>query len=160
MEDTLRRLRPALYLVALVFMLIPFVDVAAISLPYEPTSIRWRFTSTGIASNYLISPIFGAMLASIVVALGGHKNRIRIVAAFCGISAAIFLVVGMGLILDTLQWRNEIPSENLQMFYIASTKAFFKYFMTALTFGLLGWSLFRLARGIGKVSSSRLMEEE
>ncbi len=146
-EHPLRHFTVAGYLVALLFLVHPFVDVVTNSWPLNPASMEWRFGFFGVAANYLISPMFGLGVAGLVSALNGHRHGL-LANALIGALAALFLLVGSMLYaLDVLQLQNNVRPEAEFAFRVGSMKSFFKLVTSAFVFGVLAWATFRSARG-------------
>jgi hypothetical protein len=144
--DALRRLTPAAYAVALVFLLSPLVDVVTNVYPFESGSVQWRYGAVGIMSNYLISAVFGLLLATLVAALAGHV-KVLWAAAATNLALAAVLVVIVGLFaLDVLQLRNVVRPEAADMFKIGAAKAAFKLLVVAASLVLLGVAGLKAAR--------------
>jgi hypothetical protein len=162
--ESLRRLTPAAYVVAFVFVLSPLVDVVANFYPFDPGSVQWRYGAVGITSNYLISGVFGLLLGTVAAALAGHTRVLWVFTAL-DILLAVLLVAMLGLFgLDVLQLRNVVRPEAAAMFKIGALKAGLKLLMVAvslLTLGVFGYKAARAEAGgrKGRKDAPVLMRE-
>jgi hypothetical protein len=144
--ESLRRMTPAAYVVALVFILSPLVDVVTNFYPFDPGSVQWRYGAVGIMSNYLISAVFGLLLGTFAAALSGHT---RVLWTFIALNfvLAVALVLILGLFsLDVVQLRNLVRPEAAEMFKIGAAKAALKLLMVAVSLLLMGIVGFRAVR--------------
>ena len=153
MAPLIGRLRVALYLVAIVFVVTPTVDIVANVVPLHLDTMQWRFGATGVASNYLISIIFGAALAATVAVLTGSRLTLRVLATLGALGALFLVVAGVVLLLDTLQLRSQVPPESLDAFEIGAGKTLFKLLETALVLAVIGWAMLKGAQARGKGGS-------
>jgi len=147
--ESLRRLSVAVYAVAAVFLLSPLVDVVTNTYPTDLGSMQWRFGAIGILSNYLISAVFGLLLATLVAALLGQRTMLRFSAALNVLIAVVLFALTLLFALDVLQLRSAVRPEAGEMFRIGALKAAFKIVMTGVALLLLGVGAFRAARGEG-----------
>lgn len=145
--ESLRRLSVAAYVVAAVFLLSPLIDVATNIYPTDLGSMQWRFGAFGILSNYLISAVFGLLLASLVAALSGHRLVLRACAALDGLTALVLFGLTLLFALDVLQLRSTVRPEATEMFRIGALKASFKVALVAVALLLMGIGSFRATRG-------------
>ncbi len=146
MNEALRRLVVATYAVALFFVLSPIVDVVTNAWPINVGSEQWRFGFAGIASNYLVSALFGAMLAALLAAATGSRIMLRVIAALSIAAAVVLLVLVVGLLLDSIQLYGEVRPEDLQMFRIGALKSGAKIGAVMVVMAILALSCFRAAR--------------
>ncbi len=144
--DSLRRLSVAAYAVAVLFILSPLVDVLTNIYPTDLGSMQWRFGAIGILSNYLISGVFGLLLATLVAALLGHRTLLRISAIVDLATAAVLLGITLLFALDVLQLRSTVRPEAGEMFRIGALKASLKILMTAVALLLLGIRALKASR--------------
>lgn len=143
MSETIGHLRVPLYLVALVFVVTPVIDIIANVMPLHLGTMQWRFGATGVASNYLISIVFGSALAALVAVSGGKRTTLRVIGAL-GLLAVFGLLIASGfLVLDTLQLRREVPPEALRNFQVGAWKTLFKLLSTALALAAIARALLR-----------------
>ncbi|HEV8611884.1 MAG TPA: hypothetical protein VGQ73_00150 [Gemmatimonadales bacterium] len=144
-QASLERLRGPLYLVAAIFVLTPCVDIIANVAPLHFQVAAWRFGATGVASNYLISIVFGAALAMTVAITSGTRFTMRTLGVLGMLAAMALLLASVYLLLDMLQLRGQVPSESLDAFQTGGWKTFFKLVSTALALGTIALALFRAA---------------
>lgn len=128
----IRRLLPAAYVVAILFIITPLIDVVTNVWPMEPGNIQWRFGFFGVASNYLVSGLFGVLLLALAAAWAAQRGVMMvaiILAAFGGL-----LLLGLALLygLDVLQLRSNVRPEAEFPFKVGAMKSFFKMVTTGL----------------------------
>jgi MFS family permease len=145
--ESLRRLSVAVYAVAAVFLLSPLIDVVTNTYPTDLGSMQWRFGAIGILSNYIISAVFGLLLATLVAAVLGHRLVLRVSAVVNVVTAVVLFLITLLFGLDVLQLRQAVRPEAGEMFRIGALKASFKIATTAVALLLLGIGAFRAARG-------------
>jgi len=153
--EALRRLTPALYVVAAVFILSPLVDVVTNFYPLDPGSVQWRYGAVGIMSNYLISAVFGLLLGTCIAAIAGGRMARWMFTILDLATAAVLILVLALFSLDVLQLRNVVRPEAADMFKIGALKAALKLVMVAVALALLGIGGLRAARANGGTAAKR-----
>ena len=149
-NDTYRRLLVASYLTAFLFVLAPVVDILANVWPWDFGNEQWRFGLAGVTSNYLISLIFGLLMAAWIAGLREHRGMLFAVA---GVSALVLLLLGvltLLFVLDTIQVRTVVREEQLQLFKIGAVKTLFKVLASEAALLVLAVAAFKAAAGIEK----------
>jgi len=138
----LRRLAAPLYAIALLMLILPATDFISNVWPLNPGDFRWRFGMVGLLAGFLLTPLLGILLATVVAALSEDTRMLRIVSSVAG-AGALVLVIFVGLfVLDVLQFRPEVPAERLGSFDFANIRAIVKHLLVAATLGwmsLTGW---------------------
>jgi len=149
-NESLSRLRVAAYAVAAVFIILPLIDVYTNALPFDPGNAQWRYGVAGIASNYLISTLFGSLLG--VVAGAAFESRLALrVFAIVSLLGAVFLVLmAIALTLDVVQLQNQVRPEAASLFYIGGTKALIKIVTIAGALLLTGIGAFKARKALSK----------
>jgi hypothetical protein len=148
------RLRTPLYLVAFVFAVTPIVDIITNVLPLQFGAAPWRFGATGVASNYLVSILFGGALAAALAIDGGRRGTVIVLSMLNALAFLVLVVLALSLLLDTIQLHRDVPPDTERMFVTGVVKSQFKLIMAALTFGAFGWALFRHARATRKTGEA------
>jgi hypothetical protein len=108
--------------VALLFIVSPLVDVLTNVYPWGWGNEQWRFGFFGVTSNYLVSLIFGLLLAGMTAALAGHRGMLRATAVVAGLFAVVELVMCFGFVLDTIQVRMAVRPDQEHLFKIGAVK--------------------------------------
>jgi hypothetical protein len=127
------------YGVAVLFVLLPFVDTLAQVWPVGLGNPSWRYGAAGIGANYLVSEVFGVWLLCFIAAARLHRRTLRVLTVLSAVAAVIALLTAAALALDALELRPTVPRDNprnLFMFDVGVTKAMFKYAVAAL---IMGW---------------------
>lgn len=135
MNDSLRKLCFASYVVALLFIVAPIMDVLTNVWPWGWGSEQWRFGTFLTTSNYLVSLIFGLLLAATTAAMAGHRALLRATAVVAGLFTVLVLLMCFGWVLDTIQVRMLVRPEQHALFKIGLIK----------TGGKMGFCLITLA---------------
>lgn len=132
-----RRLALSLYFVSALFILTAVVDAVANTLPLQPSLVTWRYGAVGALANYLISPVFGALLATATAFVLHHGRTLRVLGVLWAITALAMLALAVGFSLDVIQLRAMIPPDQLSPYQVGAAKALAKYGLTAVAFALM-----------------------
>ncbi len=128
-------------------MLTPLLDVLARTWPIRITEVGWRFGATGIVLNTLVTPLLGIFIAIAVASLLGHRPAVRVLSILCWVIAGLLAIsVGM-FMLDSLQVRGEVATQNRGQFTAPTTKAIILGIVSTIVVVWLGVSGFRASRG-------------
>ncbi len=142
MENTLRRFATPLYLVAALFFFTPVLDVFLNVWPWRPALEEWRYGAVGAAANYLVSMVFGCLLASVTAAAWGHRRSLRVLAVAGWLVAALLAALTLEFILDVMQLKARVPQEDQPGFELGAFKAVVKYvasIVCTVVVGVVGW---------------------
>lgn len=156
-----------LYAVAVLFVLMPVVDVISQVWPPSLGNPSWRYGLVGLGANYLISVAFGSLLACVVAAYQWHRRTLRWVAIANAAFAVLAVLATVGFVLDVLQIRPGLPQNNpagVRLFNIGAAKAVFKYLVTAVAFAWVALGALRAARAIpaapGEADAPKLVSQQ
>lgn len=138
----------ASYFVALMFIVLALADILTNAWPWDFGSEQWRFGMVGIASNYLMSIIFGLLLAALTAALAEHRQVLRVVAGLTGAGVVILMLLAFTFSLDTIQVRVLVSDERRQLFKIGAVKTLFKVLASVAAFAMVC---------VGSVQARRLL---
>lgn len=129
-----------LYLLAFLLVATPLMDFVTSVMPFRFGNIEWRFATVGLLSGFLLTPLLGVALFSVVSSYAGHDKAQRVVAVL-NIAVALAFVGMLALfLLDVLQLRNAVQAEGKAQFMAAAMKAFLKH--VCFVFALL-WFVLR-----------------
>lgn len=145
MTDILRRYAPSCYFVAFLFIVGPIVDVSTNIYPWDTASMQWRFGGVGVLSNYLVSVVFGLLLAGLVAGARESRNSLLAVGVFSGLWALLLIVLVIAYPLDAFQLRPVVREEQLTLFKIGAVKTLFKVLLSLMAFLVLTNSAIRAA---------------
>lgn len=151
----IRRFAVAGYLVALVLVLFPFVDVSVATWPPRISEAAWRFGAAGLLSRVLITPMLGLLLASLLALLLEQRRTLRVFSVLSGVAALVLTGLVVLFVLDVLEMRTQVRPEAKAGFDAASLAALAKYGLStliALAFMVGGW---RASRDRGRVRPDR-----
>lgn len=148
MNESLRRLNVATYAVAAFFVFSPIVDILTNSWPIAVGQEEWRFGFIGVASNYLVSVLFGMILASLLAAAAGHRTMLRLLGWLSWAIVAVLVFMELSLVLDTLQLRSAVRPDAVEMFKIGAAKTAAKIAAVVVVMTLLAIGCLRAAKQI------------
>ncbi|HEY0304024.1 MAG TPA: hypothetical protein VGC44_03580 [Longimicrobiales bacterium] len=121
------------YLVAATLVVIPFFDALMSAWPWAPSSAQWRFGAIGLASNALLLPCAGLLIA---LAAGIALGQYRALHLFGLICAAGALITGLSLLLfaiDAMQTRVNVDPAAVLSYNVASFTAVGKLLIGMIT---------------------------
>lgn len=144
----MRRLIAATYAVAAFFVLSPIMDVFTNSWPVAVGQEEWRFGFVGVLSNYLVSVLFGMILASLLAATAGHRTMLKVLGWLAWATVAFLVITVLALILDTLQLRPAVRADAVTMFKIGAVKTAVKITAVIVVLALLAIGCRRAAREV------------
>lgn len=147
MNESLPRLTLTAYVVAFLFVVSPLVDILTNVWPWDGGNPQWRFGLVGVTSNYLISMIFGLLLAALVAAAQGHRATLKVLGVVSVLTAVVLMVLCGSFVLDTLQLRTVVREEQRALFKVGAVK-------TALKVGASILALLVMAVGTWKASNA------
>lgn len=140
------RLAASFYLVGALFIITPVADGIANSLPIQASLATWRYGAVGAFANYLISPLFGALLLTATASLLGHRRTLRTLGVTWILAALLLLALAADFTLDVLQLRAMVPPEQAGVFKVGAGKALAKYLTSIATFILFASACFQRRR--------------
>ena len=146
MTESLRRLAIAAYAAALFFVLSPVLDVFVTSWPLAPWMESWRFGFVGILANYLVSVLFGMLLAMATAAAMEHRAILKVSAWLTMVLSALILLLLVSFVLDTLQLRSQVNEDAALGFKIGAVKTALKVGMFIVAFFILALAGLRSAK--------------
>ena len=132
MNDSFRRIAIAAYAVAALFILLPVIDVVAQGyLNFSPGDERWRYEVSGYVANYMISLVFGVLVAALAAAMREDRRLLRLTSWFSGLVALVMVVMMGILLLDVIQLLPVVSAQDHAGFLIGGLKAELKLCLTA-----------------------------
>ena len=151
----LERVAGAGYFLAFLLIVTPAIDYATNITPWRPGSVDWRYAAVGLLSGFLLTPLLGMALASLLAATG--QRRARVVVGIVNVLCAAGLVILIPLYaLDFLQVRASVPAADVAPFTLGGLKALAKHVTAAIAFLWLGVALLRgLPRARGRNTAAR-----
>lgn len=133
-----RGLLRAAHAAGLLFIVLPLVDYFANVLPLR-LDARWRYGAVGLLSNYLLTPVLGALVIGLVAGFA-RQRRILLVVAWASAVVGVCVVAGQAIFgLDVLQLRPAVPLATRHMFTVGAAKASFK--LTFMGLWLIGFGV-------------------
>lgn len=142
-ERGLLRIAPAGYFVAFLLVATPLFDWIANVTPFRPGSVDWRYGVTGLLSGFLLTPLLGMVIASLI-AMATNTRRSRILVGTLNLMGGLALCLLLPLFaLDFFQLRASVPPSELPLFEAAGFKAALKHATAAMAFLWLGIAALR-----------------
>ena len=132
------RIAPAGYFVAFLLVATPAFDWLTNITPLRPGSVDWRYGVTGLLSGFLLTPLLGMSLASLI-AVAANARRPRLMTGFFNVVFGASLVLLLPLFtLDFFQLRASLPAGEVSLYDAAGLKAGLKHATAAAAFLWLG----------------------
>jgi hypothetical protein len=138
--QALRPFAVAAYLVALLLILAPPLEVMTNLSTLQLTDARWRFGATGLMTGSLLLPVAGFLLAIMTAVLTGHRW------VFWGAMAGgVLLLVGMlamvGMfVLDAMQVRPGVAQPMVRRFDGTVVRSVLTQLFQVIALGAVLWS--------------------
>jgi hypothetical protein len=141
-----RALIAAAYLVAVILILLPLIEVTLSVWPLRMNQTAWRFGTFGLISQAATTPLVGGVLLFATAFALGHRKTLL----FSGVLAAVValaLLVSIPLFaLDAVQMRAQVRAQTMRAFDLSSLLAIIK---------LSGLFALSLLLAIGAVKATR-----
>jgi hypothetical protein len=129
-----RKISSALYLVAVLLVLVPLVDFATSVVPYLPGSAKWRFASVSLFSGFLLTPLLGFAMMMWVASVMQHRRVIKLL-AILSLLGCLALIGACGILaLDVIELRAGAEGEVQQAIVLSGTRALLKNVLVGLAF--------------------------
>jgi hypothetical protein len=136
----------ALYVIAIMLIVIPLGDALPVLWPPHPGAANWRFGVIGILSGALMTPLLGTFLALAAAALLDHR-LVLAVGQWLLFALVVVLVIATGLFaLDFLEVRARIQEQARAAALGASAKAVWKLGIGGVVSLVLGVCARRMAK--------------
>jgi len=135
------------YFVALLLIVLPFVDLVTNVWPVRLSALEWRYGTLGLLSGFTVTPLLGIVLAIASAALLDHRLLQRIIGFLNLLGAVALLVVVVLFALDWLQLRASVEPDPRRGMDIGAVKALAKHLLVAAALGWLGIAGVRATRG-------------
>jgi chromate transport protein ChrA len=138
-----------LYFLALLLVITPTIDFVTGVQPLAFDNLQWRFGAVGLLAGFLLTPLFGIILAIGVAHYADHWVMQRVIAVVNLVIAGVFLALLVLFVLDTLQLKNLVQEENAAQFTAAAWKALLKHSLFVIVvawFGIAGFRIRKPAR--------------
>jgi hypothetical protein len=134
------------YFVALLLIVLPFVDLVTNVWPVRVGALEWRYGTLGLLSGFTLTPLLGIVLATASAALLDHRVMQRVIGVLNLLGAVALAVVVVLFALDWLQMRASIQPPQRHGMDIGSLKALAKHVLVAVALGWLGIAGLRATR--------------
>lgn len=99
------------YLVAVILLLFPLMEVALAVWPLRPGSVAWRYGSVGIFSRALMTPLLGLLLATALALLLKQARILSALAVASGLVGFLLLFTTGRFLLDALQMGAQVGAD-------------------------------------------------
>lgn len=142
-----RRWLPAVYAIAVIYCLVPFIETFGALWPPQFDSPTWRYGAVGIFLTYVPSIPLGLIIASGVARALGHRPVLRAIGVASILLALVVVVVIGSFALDVVQVRTIVRDAVKGGFDVAAGKAALMGLIVMVTAVLLAISSFRAAAG-------------
>jgi hypothetical protein len=130
------------YFLSFLLVITPAIDYATNITPWRPGSVDWRYAAVGLLSGFLLTPLLGMGIASLLAATGARRERV--LAGLVNVLCAATLVILMPLYaLDFLQVRASVPAADVSAVTLGGLKALGKHASALIAFLWMGIALLR-----------------
>ncbi len=134
-----------LYAVAALLVLLSVLDFAAAIWPFLPTDVGWRYGAIGLLSGFLVTPLVGLALATLVAVEQRHATLLRVLGFVVLAAGAVLLVSIVAFALDAIQVRRDAATPELrQLTELSAAKAALKLLAGTVATIWMGSGLLRL----------------
>lgn len=113
-RSVLRTYLPTLlYILALLFLLGPFLNLLGQLLPLDFSSPEWRFGALGLVAQNMVIFVLGAGVALLAAHLAGH-GRIQVVLGGSCLALSLLFLLGSGIhFFEGIQLREGVPVDSV-----------------------------------------------
>jgi hypothetical protein len=139
----IRRLRTPGYLIFVIAMVLPLVDLLVSLAPLRPTTLLWRFGAVGLLASAIGAPLLVLFLIFVLAYFSGDRKVMIVCTAIAALIALVMIVGAGSFALDALQMQRRIPAAAQSRFITASAQALFKLGLQGLAALVLAVSSFR-----------------
>lgn len=142
--DTDEVLAAPFYAFGMLLVGLPLLDFVTSVLPVFFVNTQWRYTTVGLFSNFLLTPLLGVGVMIAVAGIREHLVFQRVLATINGIVAVLLIALLVRFVLDIVTLTATIPPDGLKSFQNAAFKAIVKLAMTILVLTWLstaGWRI-------------------
>lgn len=143
-----RRVAPAIYLIAGLFLLIPIADFVSSVAPYQFGEPKWRFASVALFAGFLLTPLLGISMVLLTAALLHHGGVLRVTSWTCLLVALALLGAAVLLALDTIQVRAAADPQIKLALAMSGLRAVLKNLLVASALLLAFWGARRAAQSL------------
>ena len=150
------RLIAPTYFLGLLCFVLPFIDLAASVWPVQLGVVNWRYGTAGLLGGFLLTPLLGALMLAFMGVMVEGRKTLRITGVLCLLLGAVLLVVDVSFVLDSVQLRGSVPSDQVRVFDAGVVKAIMKHLTGAVFSWMLAFGCFRALGEIAKRGSREL----
>ena len=148
----LESLAGPLYVLALLLVVTPPVDVLANVWPLRLGEVSWRYGTVGASSGYLLTPLLGLALACLIAIACRQRLMLRVLSVVCLVAGVMLVIAAIDFALDAAQLRHTVPTTPTLArwaFDVGAAKAIFKHLSAAVGLFWLGLATRRARRALG-----------
>ncbi len=132
-----RRFAGPIYVLVLLMITLPLLDVAADWATFQPGQVAWRFGAVGLLTGASLMPVFGLILALAIARLAEHHAFAAILSWVALLLALVLLAVAGFFSLDGIQLRAQVRPQALSRFDFAIIKTIIALVLASI---VLAWS--------------------
>ena len=141
-----RPLVSAAYVVALLMIVLPLIEVMLSVWPLRFGQTAWRFGTVGLLSQAATTPLVGAILFFATAFFLGHRKTVLGAGVVTGILSVVLLGAIPLFALDAIQMRSQVQANTLRAFDISAMLATIKLAGLFVVAALLTAGAFKTAR--------------
>ena len=150
LRDRFGSVARATYLVAILLIVGPLLDLAASVWPLSPGSVAWRFAATGLLSKALLVPLLGSLAAVIAALVLDHRRFLQVTSGVNAGIAILLIGITIAFVLDTVQLRSGVAPQVKTEYDVAALWALVNLVLVGAAVGGLGIGGFKASRRTAK----------
>ena len=150
----LRGLAPAFYLLSVLLIVYPLLEVSAGMASFSPTEVRWRYGTVGLLMDGSLLPLAGVLLAVTTAHLLGHQRTQPALQLLGGVVLAVMALTAAMFVLDAIQLRASVRTEVMPLYDRLSLKALAMLLANMLFVATVSYSSFLTSRRIRRAENA------
>lgn len=145
----LKRLAYPAYILAVVLVSFPLLDMLGAVWPLEPGEVVWRFSAVGVLNRVVLTPLLGVLIAMAAAVLLEHGAVLRTLAVLCAMACVGFMGALSIFVLDASEMQVLIAPEATEQFRMGALTTAARSVLALVGFGTLSVGGWRAASGTG-----------
>ncbi|HEU5218915.1 MAG TPA: hypothetical protein VFU23_09660 [Gemmatimonadales bacterium] len=142
-EKRYARLTAPTYCLALLLLILPFLDYGASVWPIQLGAVNWRYGAAGLLGGFLLTPFLGVILLGFLGVMLERRRTLGFTGAVCLLLGALLILVNVSFVLDAVQLRGSVPKDQIRVFDAGVFKAMVKLLTGAIFSWMLAFACFR-----------------
>lgn len=140
------------YLVALLLVFMPVLQVLLQIWPLQLGNIQWRFPAAGVLVGSLQSPFLGLAIIALVARSTESRGISRTVGILSAITSIVLIASLVLFVLDALQLRAIVNSRGMQQFQLTSIRVGLTCLIFTVAFAVLAMVALKQPKGTARTA--------